>query len=1055
MASSSELSDVEVSDGASRRKSGRVVKQPERLTRSSPPGGAKRKRADQDDEDVDTADDASDDELSEGEPDEEELREKRRKASKSKKPPRKPAAKKPKTNGATASLAIRPASGRPKTATRKPKKPRKTKPLQDDAAQEVGGLYAEVFAGGEDLDSVADAWIQRFAEDEPEAIADLVNFVLRCSGYQKTIDEHDVEDQEGVTSKLADMQDEYQAQNVTEYPLIAKGKGAAAFKTSLAGFFDSLVKNIAKSGLLFDRIELMENIEIWVSTMSSAQSRPFRHTATIVSLAIVSALCQVGREMAENIAKTLRQSETEQKKARVNKGRTNALEDKVKETRTRQDLLDSIIKDWVDTVFVHRYRDVDPRIRVDCVQALGDWIMTYPEKFFDGNHLRYIGWVLSDTNATTRLEAVKQLQKLFADKDKLGGLKTFTERFRGRMVEMSTRDAEAHVRASAVELLDLLREAGLLEPDDIDSVGRLIFDSEPRVRKAVVGFFAQNINDLYESKIEELGGQDAVDEAFPPNEEDADSEGPGLAWLRTKCLVEALQAYDSENRELPSQIERGSGSSGDFLLAFDTESRISLAAEAMYDEVPQLKDWEVLAGYLLFDHSQSTEDGAAGSIETLLRQECKLSDKEEIILLEVLNATVRLNMKHAVEGSTDKRSKKTKKRKEDLLQLRETAARHLAVFIPRLLKKFGATPEAATAVLRLEPFLNLEVFQELRQDSSAYSALLDDINKQFLTHGSEDVLHEASLALLHAKTYEELGEVTESKVQNLWEDTMDTFYSLTRGKDVTVRGSFSNAVLTVLTNTVLRIANLASISDCTEPLETAPSTSSRPNQKSRETSTSDAVSILTDIVKRGIPNADIMTEVNSREDHVVSSAARSLQFYFMWRVRSLQEAITAGRAIPFADLERLAERRDAFVAALSAAIKARRAPADLRLAVAGTLLDLHALFATLRTLRARQGQSEDYLALVQEVPSDVQVALRRILASAEKAFARKTKRSLETAAEDDDPADTDEEPASDPADSDDEESDDEDADGAAAKREQRMQAALVAERRLCELASKL
>ncbi|KAK5020123.1 hypothetical protein LTR60_000819, partial [Cryomyces antarcticus] len=87
MASSSELSDIEVSDGASRRKSGRVVKQPERLTRSSPLGGAKRKRADQDDEDVDTADDASEDELSEGEPDEEELREKRRKASKSKKPP--------------------------------------------------------------------------------------------------------------------------------------------------------------------------------------------------------------------------------------------------------------------------------------------------------------------------------------------------------------------------------------------------------------------------------------------------------------------------------------------------------------------------------------------------------------------------------------------------------------------------------------------------------------------------------------------------------------------------------------------------------------------------------------------------------------------------------------------------------------------------------------------------------------------------------------------------------------------------------------------------------
>lgn len=48
------------------------------------------------------------------------------------------------------------------------------------------------------------------------------------------------------------------------------------------------------------------------------------------------------------------------------------------------------------SVFVHRYRDVDPRIRSDCIHALGLWMVKLPSIFFDGTYLRYMGWVLSD-----------------------------------------------------------------------------------------------------------------------------------------------------------------------------------------------------------------------------------------------------------------------------------------------------------------------------------------------------------------------------------------------------------------------------------------------------------------------------------------------------------------------------------------------------------------------------------------------------------------------------------------------------------------------------------
>jgi cohesin complex subunit SA-1/2 len=133
-----------MTSSAPRRKSGRVSRKPEQFVpASSPAGRTKRKRAEETDGDADAAgmeeEEEEQESSSEGEPDEEELREKRRN-KKTKAAPKKPAAKKPKTNGAPVSLAIRP-------ATSKPKKPRKA-PLRKSALvdEDAEGLYGELAA---------------------------------------------------------------------------------------------------------------------------------------------------------------------------------------------------------------------------------------------------------------------------------------------------------------------------------------------------------------------------------------------------------------------------------------------------------------------------------------------------------------------------------------------------------------------------------------------------------------------------------------------------------------------------------------------------------------------------------------------------------------------------------------------------------------------------------------------------------------------------------------------------------------------------------------------
>jgi len=798
-----------------------------------------------------------------------------------------------------------------------------------------------------------------------------------------------------------------------------------AFRTTLVGFFSHLFMAIHESGLMYEDTDILLTIHVWLAPLSSSTSRPFRHTATLIALTVMNAFCMVIKKEVETAAQALRQLEGEKKKKHANKARLADFEKKVATNGQHKELVDSQIQDYFDTVYVHRYRDVDPKIRVECVEALGSWILTYPDRFLDGSHLRYMGWMLSDTHVAMRHEVLKQLVKIMKNANNLGSMHHFIERFRPRMVEMATRDSEPIVRATAVELIDMIREAGMLEPDDIDVIGKLIFDSEPKVRKSLVGFFAENIKDLYESKMEELGDEESLD--FLAVEDEENFEAPRVEWIRLKCLAEILLSYDLEDQEeMPSQID-----AAEFLNVSGTESRFSLAAQALYDKVPDLKKWEVLAGYLLFDHSSRSR---GSETEIALKESFKPNDKEELILLEVLNAVVKLSLIQAEE--TEKLNKRHGR--TETTEARDTMTRHLAELIPRLLKKFGADPKTATVVLRLEHVLNLGIFQDLRQDSTTYAKLLDEISTQFSGHADKGVLSEAGAALLHARSYEELEEVTESKVQGLWENAINTLLKISKSAEMAVRGSLKRKALTDLSHALARLEQLASISNCVEPLEAS----------SGKNATL-PISILLAIVGRGVYEDSHDDELDNLEDEVVISAIRSSIFYFMWKARALTASVSAGEEIADIEVDQLRESQDLFTSNLIAAFSSRSSLDAVRLLGAGTLLDLHVLFSTLIPKTSTKGkgsqsQSEKnaYLqSLAKEVDPEVVPELTAIFDGLEKQFAKKSKKKLAEPSEDDDPEDLDQEP--------------EDEEDENATESERQSDTLKAEKQLCELAGKI
>ncbi|KAK4242547.1 hypothetical protein C8A03DRAFT_29309 [Achaetomium macrosporum] len=1045
METSSNTTTSSPAPASTARRSGRVTKAPAKFTPDAPSTSKRKRDAQHNEEDAenespDEVDEASDDdneEADDSDADGPRRTAKKKKASSSQSAKaRKPAAKKPKINGDAP-------AHEPAHTAQLPSRPKKTARIAI-AQREGDGLYADIFASGDPSDKVATEWYHKYQADDAAAVTDLVNCILLSAGCDQQVTQDDIRDPENCSNRLADLQNVYTEEGITDYPLISRAKSTKPFRDLLIGFFKSLVTVLHETDVLYKDSALMENIARWVASMSSSTLRPFRHTATTVALAMEAALVEVAKKLDDRITKMTQQVDAEKSRKGKNKERLALIQKNLEEAEQNRQLVQEQITDFFETVFVHRYRDIDAKIRTECVEALGTWIWHLPTFFMEPEYLRYLGWMLSDITPQTRHEVLKQLARILKrDAEKLGH---FIDRFRPRLVEMATKDADVSVRVAAISVIQILKDTGMLEPDEIDSIGRLVFDSELRVRRAVIDFFAGCVNDSIETKVEEMGGTDAVDELFGDDEED-DYFSPRRDWISIKCLAELLAAYDAqleeENQTLPV---RGLDVATEMVQAVAPETRISLASQVLYEKIDQVKNWELLSGYLLYDHTTSTKSKSAAkrkSSEAALKSAVAPEGREESVLLEVLASAVKLSLASGPDADRSRR-----KQRPDAGEGAEESAVHLASIIPRLLNKYGAEASTAVIILRLEHSLPLDVFQQLRQDSTAYSRLLDEICTQFDRHVDRGVLAEATAALLHARKYDELEEMTDNKISELWQTVVNALRHFDKTYELRDRGNMEAPAITQLGSILLKISKLSSIADCVEVLEA---------QGQSQDSSNPVIELLTRTVHRG--KLDQVDEaLDDLEDEAVSYAIQASHFYFMWKVRSLLTSVQSNTDIPALTVERLATLRKTYANNLIWTLSSRGTNDELRLFATGALCDLHVLFASLRETVKQQppsAQTEEYLSLLESLFEPIQPGLTNelieIYNAAERAYARISKRTLNDPAEDEGPVDQI------PGDDDDEDEVDEEEAEAEANMSptERKGKELKLERALCELAGKL
>ncbi|WVQ85787.1 hypothetical protein IAT38_007954 [Cryptococcus sp. DSM 104549] len=689
------------------RRGGRVRKQVDKFDASQ--GGNKgKKRAAEDDEEDDELESSEEDE-SDHEPTP--TRAKKRAAPAPKKAKAPAAAKKPRKSKGKANGAKAAEDG--------------------DAIKADSALFNALQSPDIALQPLIDEWVETYQQatgdevSEQTAIHELVVFFIRCCGMSSEIEQAEATDDDGIPDVVERIQDENVRVALAAYPLVTRSKDFRPFKSNLNEFISHLITSLSLTPILFHTIDTTPHFSLlvplllnWLMCMSSSPLRPIRHTSTYITLKINSALCGVAATVSSDLSTKQRQRDAEVKKNGTSAAAQKRLKDaeaKVKEVHERKQRLEELMGEIFDVMFVHRVRDADPAIRTDCFRELGVWAKKYPEFYMDSTYLTYFAIGCGDSDQHARLETVKALAALYSRDVFISKARTLTIRLAPRIVEMASLDIDLSVRVNALQVITLIDKTGILQDEDEnerEKVARMVFDPEPRVRKAVSGF----IVNLWEERKENLQTEWSGLRANKKKRAGQASEDEMAAWLSWKALagllVDTSALLDKEAADGEGEGSVAGGLKPNVLPPTSTTGQLTravAAVESICAEHELWKDWEELVDYLLLDHSTADLDMWL------------LTEEEETFMLRVLLACIKRDDKDEDEEDREARSKTLMK------------------VLPRLFAKHQSDVSRMPGILSIPENMKLDLYLDMRQ-TTAYESLWDDITKQFLQHTDPAVL---------------------------------------------------------------------------------------------------------------------------------------------------------------------------------------------------------------------------------------------------------------------------------------------------------------------------
>lgn len=660
--------------------------------------------------------------------------------------------------------------------------------------------------------------------------------------------------------------------------------------------------------------------------------RPFRHTATLVGLNIISALCDVGESLRDELAIANRQLKAEKKKAANarNREKLGITTQKSTAAKTKCKDLEEFLTEFFNSIFVHRIRDVESVIRVECIKELCVWMQSYQSYFVDNNYIRFLGWAFNDQSASVRSECIKSLIRLYRIEDIASKLAAFTRRFTPRIEEMALYDVDVSVRVNTIQLCSALfkLKIDILSPKGRTELSNMIASDVPRVRKSAAPFVKAMLDtnvlepllkevttSLTKSKGGRRSGAAAAAAVAPINH----------TWISFKGLASFLvkQTAGINSVETSSDMQVDLESVSNALLE-KRNIMITNIVEALWGEMNELQDYSSLSDYLCRDHSQAQQleeedDDMDTGLNTI--EDCyRLSEDEETILINVFGVCIRT----AISKGLDKNMSgvgKEKKKMDDASweENKNELSRHLVQVLPKLLSKHSDDTNRMTQLVCIPSIMNLNVYSELRAENE-YEELLETLIKVYLGAIQTDLLVNCADSLQHMSKNVSMTELNNVHLATLKETTVNQVRDACSGKDL-VTARYTPTLIHSVSVSTLRLACLINFTDATAAME---------DSQGMSMNVIEYVGALIDRAAFG----------HKKEKNISQNALTIISRYMMWKCNSLSASSTSD-VIPL--IER---RRDWTFDKLVELITGKDVSPlpEVRIAAFGYMVDIYWLF---------------------------------------------------------------------------------------------------------------
>ena len=376
---------------------------------------------------------------------------------------------------------------------------------------------------------------QDFSKDPTKAVDELAQLIFRSVGGGAEIPETDWEHcSEDELSELLGhvvkgMEATPQDQVLLHLMNVDSNSRAAAvgreFRTLYEEFWRQLGAVILIEGLGVDdededtsSAEVIKTIMERLINLAHVGVTDIRAAATLALYQMGLALVERTVDLDNKLTTARRQLEAASNQAR----KKAALTSQVESYEQEKDLLNEAIQGTViSAVFMKRYKDINPQIRVFSIEMLSKFMILNPEVFLKNIFLKYIGWLLSDKDALVRDCAVRCFKApIVSDLDSddvKQAMEGAVTKFLPRLCDCVL-DVDTSVQESTMELFVTLMKKGYLDRLDDDSkwdqlnLRALATDASPKVRYHALMFVIEqlesfdqaNSRDLERSAVEKL-----------------------------------------------------------------------------------------------------------------------------------------------------------------------------------------------------------------------------------------------------------------------------------------------------------------------------------------------------------------------------------------------------------------------------------------------------------------------------------------------------------------------------------------------------------------------